>query len=323
MICGRCGYTNLEDARFCVICGSKLEGESLSSLDPPVGDVPCPHCGEKNEAVAAHCRFCGKKMKAVGGEKSPEPTSVTPEEVPAPDELSEMKEMNPEVDSEELRVLFGFDEEPPPTDTVLEATAEALPTESDIEESELVQTEAEAEPEPEAESNATSAPVDPDAAIADLDETEDPTAEIQSDESASTEELSVETEPGEMLELPEVQEVTSDSDEPVEAEMAPLEETASESLEPPDQPDDSTDEERIATPYEHVIANPRNLAEIKAAQLASKEFEPKPAARPRPERKKRARSRSTSISFRIIVLTTLFVCGLSIGLWTSYFFFLA
>ena len=353
ILCGRCGYTNLEDARYCVICGAKLEGELVPPLDPPVGDVPCSKCGSLNEAIAAHCRFCGKKMKAAGKKTLPEPIGTPPAEVPAEHPQGEpvsrdFGELDQEVDPEEMRVLFGFDEESPQPDASSETVEEALPTMDDLEaelhelNEQTERSETEEEPEPEAPSLLS----DPGGMITDPDEMAKLIALIKADEPTPTEappvapspELAASpsdpggmiTDPDEMAKL--IASIKSDEAEPVsgesvEAGEAP-EETVPESLV-------ATDEERVVTPYESVAANPRDLAEETPTLPDPVEEEPKkpykrddippdipPVFPPRTRGafRKKIRARAAAVLFPLFAVATFFVCGLSIGLWTSYFF---
>ena len=109
MLCGRCGYTNLDDAHYCVICGSELVQDTVAA-HVDVGTVACPSCDFLNEEIATYCRNCGKKMKRRRRKVATKPVadgpSVEAEELlPVPLEPSA-----PSVQEEELAVLFGLGE---------------------------------------------------------------------------------------------------------------------------------------------------------------------------------------------------------------------
>lgn len=51
MKCGKCGFDNLEEAVFCIKCGSRLDGY-----------IPCPKCGEYIPNDSIKCPHCGKAI---------------------------------------------------------------------------------------------------------------------------------------------------------------------------------------------------------------------------------------------------------------------
>lgn len=51
MKCGKCGFENLENANYCIKCGSRLDKK-----------IPCPKCGEYISNDAEFCPNCGKKI---------------------------------------------------------------------------------------------------------------------------------------------------------------------------------------------------------------------------------------------------------------------
>ena len=51
MKCGKCGFDNLEEAVFCIKCGSRLDGY-----------IPCPKCGEYIPNDSINCPHCGKAI---------------------------------------------------------------------------------------------------------------------------------------------------------------------------------------------------------------------------------------------------------------------
>ena len=51
MKCEKCGFENLEEAVFCIKCGSRLDGH-----------IPCPKCGEYIPNDSIKCPHCGKAI---------------------------------------------------------------------------------------------------------------------------------------------------------------------------------------------------------------------------------------------------------------------
>lgn len=51
MKCPKCGFENLEEANFCIKCGSRIDGK-----------IPCPKCGEYISNDVNHCPKCGKAI---------------------------------------------------------------------------------------------------------------------------------------------------------------------------------------------------------------------------------------------------------------------
>lgn len=51
MKCEKCGFDNLEEAVFCIKCGSRLDGY-----------IPCPKCGEYIPNDSINCPHCGKAI---------------------------------------------------------------------------------------------------------------------------------------------------------------------------------------------------------------------------------------------------------------------
>ncbi len=51
MICKKCGFENLDEASFCIKCGSRLDEK-----------IPCPKCGEYIDNDADTCPHCGKQI---------------------------------------------------------------------------------------------------------------------------------------------------------------------------------------------------------------------------------------------------------------------
>ena len=125
MLCGRCGYDNLDDARYCVICGNEST-EAPGEAPVDAGTTPCPSCGFLNEEIAAYCRSCGKKMKKRARRKvAKKPVPDTPQ--PATAEESPLS-LEPSVQDAELAVLFGLDaSDAEGTAPVVEAETEAAP----------------------------------------------------------------------------------------------------------------------------------------------------------------------------------------------------
>ena len=172
MLCGSCGYDNLDDARYCAICGNGF-AEVAGEAHVDVGTLPCPSCGFLNEEIAVYCRSCGKKMKKRTRRKAeakPVPTAPSPEAVEV-----EALSLEPSVQEAELAVLFGL-ESP--------EAGEAVPTaQADVEN--------EAEPEPADEPTVLSPP-DDDRAITNPEEMARLTALIESEAPAPTEEVAAE-----------------------------------------------------------------------------------------------------------------------------------
>lgn len=275
MLCGKCGYTNLQDASYCTICGSKLDGEP--TLGEPVGSVPCPHCEKLNEPIAVHCRFCGKKMKsakkraAKKRETTPEEKTVSPSEAIVPEQPDTPSE--PEsLEMEEMKVLLGLDaaeenfvvpdaSDPPPTIEDLEAEMDELDSMlSSLHDDE----NSDAVPEPESEPSAeiaqppvTEPPVvasDPGGMVTDPDEMAKLIASIKSEEPEPTPEPepSAESEP------------EADSATSPEVEPAPEPDADSVPETPAEENADISDEDLSgypSTPHESVAANPRELGE--------------------------------------------------------------
>jgi eukaryotic-like serine/threonine-protein kinase len=68
MKCPRCGYQNLEEARFCVECAQPLDVAPL-----------CPQCGHTNLKGNKFCGQCGSSLYGPITEKPPLPPSSTPQ----------------------------------------------------------------------------------------------------------------------------------------------------------------------------------------------------------------------------------------------------
>jgi len=49
MKCSKCGFENLDKAKFCIECGSKME-------------FPCPQCGAANTPASKFCFDCGHNL---------------------------------------------------------------------------------------------------------------------------------------------------------------------------------------------------------------------------------------------------------------------
>ena len=65
--CSNCGFKNVEEAKFCKKCGTKLgvtekqEEKKKESADEEM--VLCPHCHTKNKKKAKFCEECGKALE--------------------------------------------------------------------------------------------------------------------------------------------------------------------------------------------------------------------------------------------------------------------
>ena len=106
MLCGNCGYDNLDDARYCAICGS-ASTEMPGEVRADAGTHPCPSCGFLNEDIASYCRSCGKKMKKRTSGKASKKTAPS---MPPPETAEEApSSQEPAVQEGELAVLFGLD----------------------------------------------------------------------------------------------------------------------------------------------------------------------------------------------------------------------
>lgn len=68
MICKNCGKENIEGAKFCFACGSKLEGVSVAvaqatqQFTPVVDKVICSSCHNANKAGLKFCCYCGSDL---------------------------------------------------------------------------------------------------------------------------------------------------------------------------------------------------------------------------------------------------------------------
>jgi hypothetical protein len=273
MLCGKCGCTNLEDAKYCEVCGAKLEGDSAPPLDPPVGDVPCPHCGGLNEAIAEHCRFCGVKIEEADGENAPEPLEAR-QEAQAEFDVAGV------VEADEMRVLFGTGEEstqaeevpadaPPVEDeppSMLNAAEEDTPAAPAGEHDETTLPE----PLPEADDVRVATPYASTVAhpkdivvMVAADNLPPPPIEFDGEETAANAlSASLDSMIGELLDV--------EINEPVEPDFIP--------------PDESSFPPRTGDAYRRKIQ-----IDVGAVVL------------------------------QLVVTVTFFVCGISIGLWTSYF----
>ena len=236
MLCSRCGYDNLDDARYCAICGNastepvKTPGE----VRVDAGTLPCPSCGFLNEEMAAYCRSCGKKMKKRTSRKvSKKPVpSMPPPEIEEESPLS----LEPSVQEAELAVLFGLDASNTggtASTAEVEVAAEPRP---DAETAQIAEIEAEAAPtfddEPKLE---TIPPPDDDRPITNPEEMARLAALIESEAPAPSGEAIAELPPAGPVE-PAAEEVPempiSESETPTPSEEAVAELPSAEPIEP-------------------------------------------------------------------------------------------
>lgn len=88
--CANCGVDNLDAAKFCKGCGTKITGGVTSAVDsvPPPGSKFCPQCSRPNPLAAVFCGTCGnsfspKSATPVAAEASPA-ASAAPRPVAQP-----------------------------------------------------------------------------------------------------------------------------------------------------------------------------------------------------------------------------------------------
>ena len=90
MICPNCGAALEDGAKFCVICGAKLEAEPAPAAAPEVRqEAPaaaqaavCPKCGAPRQGTESFCMFCGAPLNAPA--EAPAPQYAPMPEQPAP-----------------------------------------------------------------------------------------------------------------------------------------------------------------------------------------------------------------------------------------------
>ena len=54
MICTNCGYNNIDEAKFCTLCGEKLA--------VPVSDTLCRRCSRSVDPNDIYCEYCGCRL---------------------------------------------------------------------------------------------------------------------------------------------------------------------------------------------------------------------------------------------------------------------
>ena len=57
--CSNCGVDNVDMAKFCKGCGTKIEVEVVAvprAAGPPGGSKFCPKCGNANSVSSSFCR---------------------------------------------------------------------------------------------------------------------------------------------------------------------------------------------------------------------------------------------------------------------------
>jgi membrane protease subunit (stomatin/prohibitin family) len=57
VVCPKCGFQNLQTAKFCNNCGTTLQGPAQAAT------VKCPKCGTENPTTAKFCVNCGNPMQ--------------------------------------------------------------------------------------------------------------------------------------------------------------------------------------------------------------------------------------------------------------------
>lgn len=71
-ICPKCGTANKDDARFCSLCGASLEKEEVFEAEPQfesnstgVATKRCRICGFENKADEKYCQKCGSQLSEI------------------------------------------------------------------------------------------------------------------------------------------------------------------------------------------------------------------------------------------------------------------
>ena len=88
MICPNCGAALEDGAKFCVICGAKLEAEPAAAPEarqeaPAAAQAAvCPKCGGPRQGTESFCMFCGAPLNAPA--EAPVPQYAPMPEQPAP-----------------------------------------------------------------------------------------------------------------------------------------------------------------------------------------------------------------------------------------------
>ncbi len=79
MICPNCGAALEDGAKFCVICGAKLEAEPAAAAPEVRQEAPaaaqaavCPKCGAPRQGTESFCMFCGTPLNAQAAAPMPQ-----------------------------------------------------------------------------------------------------------------------------------------------------------------------------------------------------------------------------------------------------------
>lgn len=67
-VCPKCGTSNPDDARFCSLCGASLSKDEVFEAEPQFDSKPkedtkrCRICGYENPATEKYCKKCGSQL---------------------------------------------------------------------------------------------------------------------------------------------------------------------------------------------------------------------------------------------------------------------
>ena len=96
MQCPKCKFQNIDGARFCGKCGSKLENI-------------CPNCKYKNPINYEYCSECGQTLKTVRPESIP---SLSEKETPAKPTITDQERKHVTVMFSDLSGYTAMTEKP-------------------------------------------------------------------------------------------------------------------------------------------------------------------------------------------------------------------
>ncbi len=269
MICGKCGFTNAPDARFCMMCGENLVGEptTMTDADPWV----CTNCGTENVSLSKFCRICGASLKGAL-HRSQLPAADQAAAPEAPESAAVVSEM------------IGETGENAPAPEGKEPAAEPLESTGDTEGSEnAVEAETPVSEESKPEESSLGA--------GELPGEEKAKGEVETEDEKIEDDTEDEEEDEEIIEEGDEEEVIEDGeeleDEEPEAESDELQESSPTSPEPGEK--EGVPEEELTPEEKELIASltpedvlfapplPEELAQMQEEEQKSQESQEKPS----------------------------------------------
>ena len=86
MLCGGCGFLNIDGARFCAACGMQLQRRRDFGVGAALSGVCCQECGSLNKEDSAYCVSCGAVLHAAAvaaGSNLPDASPSVPNFAPS------------------------------------------------------------------------------------------------------------------------------------------------------------------------------------------------------------------------------------------------